>query len=609
MRYAKLPQQQIVDMFNPVNIDFYAGLLGKAQENLDQATLMKSKYLEDVYNQRYIDKEARDMFVQKAEESVANALKADFVNPASVSKEVVKASKMLSPWRMANEKQLEEAKREQELRDRWGSNYIGNSVANMKLIDPQTGLLISPEKIKLIAGNREDLVQALARDNAGLADRVTEIPGEWKTILGGKAYEKKNIKIKGLTEEQRVNDFVKNTGLAKQYMEQMPGFAEAVRASGMNPEEYIAKEIDTWSKQLVKGQETESKYLDNPGWVDKSKSTTIVPGGGLQTYNSSLPSKINKTSSNISKIKAALSPAQAGGFNPSTGQIGRSQSIYTNPALEGYNPIGGVGEAPRAADNTKAWNTVQREFKEVSDKYGTIWKSIWKNHGFPTFKNPKEYTKAQNEFLDQVSLLEEYGLGTTTAYYQDNQDFDNTMATVVSNGLSMSKKEIGDVSSDIFEKGTSGFQVLPRNDGNITMIKNGTPYEIQVLDEDGNPTGVLDSRSTEIMKFQKQLYDKMFDFTDETYSNRLSLEQPVLLKTETGEKVPGIPYYSYKPTTVKGIDNKPIIINQLYVSYLDPATKTWHTIDDDGETSKPISLQEISLENMQILHSIHDKTK
>lgn len=39
MRYTKLPQQQIINTYTPPNVEFYAGILNRAQQNLDNTLL------------------------------------------------------------------------------------------------------------------------------------------------------------------------------------------------------------------------------------------------------------------------------------------------------------------------------------------------------------------------------------------------------------------------------------------------------------------------------------------------------------------------------------------------------------------------------------------
>lgn len=267
-RYRNPIKQELVNMYSPINVGYYKDILDTAQGNLNQATMMGAKFMEDAYGNKYIDPKARDLYIGKAQEMIAQGLNEDFQTPARMASTVLKASQALAPWKNLNEVQLAEAKREQELRDRWGSNYIGNTIANQSLIDPATGQLISPDKIKLIAGNREDLQQAFMKDYAGRANMVRSVDSALYPILGGQYYESKTTKIKGITEDEWRQEFANNPELAKQYMQQMPELARAIQASGVNPEEYLAKELSTISQQLIGGTETDRRQLANRNFID-----------------------------------------------------------------------------------------------------------------------------------------------------------------------------------------------------------------------------------------------------------------------------------------------------------------------------------------------------
>ena len=293
-RYYQRPNNPIVDLTPKVPIEFYSNLMNQAQQNLNQANVTGAAFMTDIYGQEVIDQAARDRAMELGKAPIEQVLDREFVTPAAMAKAVTQASAATADWRNLNAKQLKEAKREQELRDKWGSNYIGNSVLSQRLYNPETGSWIKPDDIKLVAGNREDLVQALARDNAGRADLKREIEGNWKTILGGKAFEKRNTKVTGLTEEERIAEFVNNQAMAKQYLAQMPEFAAAIAASGVDPVDYMTKEIDQWSKQLVRGQEYDSKYLDNADYK---------PNGGLNFPPNAPGYRVTPFTTSVEKVK------------------------------------------------------------------------------------------------------------------------------------------------------------------------------------------------------------------------------------------------------------------------------------------------------------------
>lgn len=415
-RYLKTPQQQFVNMYSPLNMEYYTNAIDKAQQNLNQSSAMQAKFMEDVYGIKHFDEATHKAQVGKVEQAVSGALDDDFVNPANVVKTISKASQGFTPYKNLVERQLEEVKRQQDQKDRWSSNWIGNDVSSMSLTAPETGELISADKIRAISGNREDLTSAFSKDLAGLADKITEIPGGWNTILGGKAYEKKTTKIKGLTESQRVA--LLNEGkLVKQYMEQLPGFAEAVAASGMNPEEYIAKELDTWTKQLVKGEEVDSKYLDNPGWGKAAPTNPLEGSKYVQELSQEEANKSVEDDFNSLKEARKNSKLVADKINNSLGNKALRWSgvgALWNPIINIWNWEGeqlGIKAKLPTIDNkivtpeevqqnaTKAINTLKTT-------YAPIYKKLKSSGNYGNEKTGYNYSKLEDDFLDNIEQIE-----------------------------------------------------------------------------------------------------------------------------------------------------------------------------------------------------------
>jgi len=146
------------------------------------------------------------------------------------------------------------------------------------ILDPTTGELVSPDKIKVIAGNREDLQQAFMKDNAGLASQIRPGKHGYRTINGGSMLEFYENKIKGITEDEWKQKFANNPQLVEQYMNQMPELAKAIEASGQNPKEYLAKELSILSRQLVGGTEEDLQHTVNPLWKEDTEGNHNATG-------------------------------------------------------------------------------------------------------------------------------------------------------------------------------------------------------------------------------------------------------------------------------------------------------------------------------------------
>ena len=254
MRYTKLPQQQIINTYTPPNVEFYAGILNRAQQNLDNAELTKAKYMEDLYNIRSYDEAAKNMVIKQAEDSISNSMNRAFVSSSDVAKAVTKASKFAAPFRNLNALQLEKAALEQQERARLGAGYKGNSVTNMSLIDPATGNWISPDKINLVYGDTEEFTKRFLTETANERDMERYVAGDkWITTANGQLLQRTDIKTKGLTPQEREVKYVNNEDVINYYMNALPGLTQAIAADGDDPKEWYRNNINKLSQGLVGG--------------------------------------------------------------------------------------------------------------------------------------------------------------------------------------------------------------------------------------------------------------------------------------------------------------------------------------------------------------------
>lgn len=622
-RYYNAPKNDIVDLTPKVPIEFYSKIMEQAQQNLNQANATGAAFMTDLYGIEHIDEAARNKAIAMGQEPIAQALDRDFVTPATIASAVSKASQLVNPWRNLNTKQVKEAKREQELRDKWGSNYIGNSVLSQKLYNPETGSWIKPEDIQLIAGNREDLVQALARDNAGRADLKREIEGNWRTILGGKAFEKKNTRVTGLTEAERVAEFVDNQNMAKQYLAQMPEFAKAIAASGIDPVDYMTKEINQWSKQLVKGEDYDSKYLDNPDY-GKTRGNVSYTGAPLKatTYDRGID-KMEGKKSDIQSAREYLNP------NLVKKRWGEDGALMSNSAVSGVNWVGDKVAQLFTGDKNAKLNPLHTLFtdedfvtserkgaevlKDKKDKYRSLYKTIDKSGDFLKYMPDKNFDQAKlsNQeyrnavskardlaFLDAVEKIEATQYSPLTSYDLKDADFDKGMDRAIEVGMKNSTVVRTDNGEEVelpslYAKEKSR-KILPRNDGNLDIIVDGVVHTLDVFDNNGKGTGVVDQRSQNVLKVQKQLYDALWETEDDKIFNTAINygNTPVPVPGYNGT---GIPVYTVERS------NQPGQPNNIMVTYYDPETGTPHEDANGMPLTYPATLAEIAQNTAEIL--------
>ena len=96
-RFLKSPTQAIVPMGTPVDVNFYAGILNKAQSDLERGTAIKAAAIEKFGDMEFSSKEDMDAVVGKAQEMLKGATEGDFVSPSRVTNAVLQANREIMP--------------------------------------------------------------------------------------------------------------------------------------------------------------------------------------------------------------------------------------------------------------------------------------------------------------------------------------------------------------------------------------------------------------------------------------------------------------------------------------------------------------------------------
>ena len=215
-RFIQPQQQQIIPMYTPKNIDFYSGILNKAQGDLERATAMKAAALEKYGDLTAYTQEDRDLTWGAANKDLANVLDADFVSPSRVASAVMETNKKVMPYVQALKAKDKEAQLQRQLRAQWGTDFIGNDVANMAIADA-SGQAVDPSSIRGINYNAEQF-RKMFHESYG-ANLLNKVEGALKS--SGRAGILTRETVKGLTKQ------TKDALLS-------PGSPEAIRLASQN---------------------------------------------------------------------------------------------------------------------------------------------------------------------------------------------------------------------------------------------------------------------------------------------------------------------------------------------------------------------------------------
>lgn len=258
-RYGINPQQTLVNMHTPINTEFYQNLLGKAQQDLTQASGIQAKFLEDVYGQKYLDEATRAREVAKAEQMVAGVLDKDFVSPSQTIKTVSKASQALAPWRNLNERQLELAKEAEAFKLQHGANALMTDPTKVSLTNPD-GSLKSPEQLKFTGLNAEDIDKIFLTSEKGALTSKYD-----KRVKSDIPYKIKIQTVEGLSPEEIQskygNDSEEAVRLAEQQIQATPQILDIFEGNKSKAIEYLKNRNLATAGQF--GQSSTSKYIDD----------------------------------------------------------------------------------------------------------------------------------------------------------------------------------------------------------------------------------------------------------------------------------------------------------------------------------------------------------
>jgi len=270
-RYGNQVNQQFVGMYDPINVDFYSNLLGKAQNDLTQSAGAQAKFLEDVYGQKYIDKATRDAQVTKAEQAVAGALDSDFVSPSKTIKTISKASQELAPWRNLNEKQLELAKQSEAFKLQHGANALMTDPTKISLTNPD-GSLKTPEQLKFTGMNAEDIDKIFKTSEQGILTSKQD-----KRVHSDIPFKYKIETIEGMSPEQIQQRYgeqgTEATKLAEQQIQAAPEILNIFDGDKNKAIEYLRNRNLLTAGQF--GQSVTSKYVDDDWSLFMAKERAI----------------------------------------------------------------------------------------------------------------------------------------------------------------------------------------------------------------------------------------------------------------------------------------------------------------------------------------------
>jgi len=278
-RFLTPPKQELVSMYQPQNIDFYAGILNKAQQDLERGTAIKAAAIEKYGDLEFSSKEDMDAVIGRVQDLLKGATDADFVSPSKVTNAVLQANREVMPGVQAVKAKAKAADMYDRMRVQYGPNFWGGTdPRTQSILDQTTGKYVDPNQFKAVGINAEEVDKLL------LASQQQELNYSYdeptKSDLPG--YLKIN-KYTGLSDDRREKLYRPGTpeaiALAKSQLATMPQLREVFGSDEAALSRLMERNYQTTGNYK---QTVDSQYLTDRNYIDadtkaRLRATQVPP--------------------------------------------------------------------------------------------------------------------------------------------------------------------------------------------------------------------------------------------------------------------------------------------------------------------------------------------
>jgi len=569
-RFLQAPRQEMVSMYQPQNIDFYSGILNKAQQDLERGTAIKAAAIEKYGDMNMYSKEDRDLTIGKVQEMLKGATDADFVSPSKVTNAVMQANATVMPYVQALKMKDKEAQLQRQMRAQFGTDFLGNDVAQMSIAGPD-GQAVNPSDIRGISYNAEQFRKQF-HDTYG-ANLMEKVEGQLKA--SGRAGLLTAETIEGLTKAQKLKML-------------SPGSPEAIRLATENYAN-LPEQVRADMAQLYGGEQGAIDYLQ-----ESNLKTAFDP-----KYNYSLSRQYVGDPSYTKPTEFPSSgeyEGYAGKSYSDTREIPVVSKTYSLDKIGNVRKVVFREGIPTRASLTDVVSA-HRDLVEMSDKYPDLYQ---KAQSFGSTTKDKV-----NHFLDLVSQAErgiiksnskEGALFTSTRWEAGNPDYDaGIMRNLIANSdVEVQGKNGTKTLGEIAEEGA--IPMLEDNGDIILGTKKGNSYRWNVTDD--KMLNSLNTQSQALIKQQKHLYEQRWATAPDTkpYFTGVTSKVP-------GTNVVGYIEYSIKPSN----SEHPNTITKRYVDR--ETGEYFYRGSVDNPIEEPVDFDDITRTNSIILEKVNQVHK
>ena len=217
-RFLKQPQQELVQMGSPIDVDFYSKILEKAQQNRDRAVGMQMDYIEKINNLPIYTEADRAATTGKIQNRLANMLDKSFITPTQMARTVMEINQEITPGIQALKAKDQAAQMYDKMRIQYGANALmGTDPRNIDITDA-SGRYRDPGSYKAVGINLEDIDKRFLTSQGAELSRnrgVTYIQGKGIDVNGIPLGKVQIEEKKGLTPEEIKVKYAPDSPLAR----------------------------------------------------------------------------------------------------------------------------------------------------------------------------------------------------------------------------------------------------------------------------------------------------------------------------------------------------------------------------------------------------------
>ncbi len=165
-RFLKQPQQQLVQMGSPLDVDFYSKILDKSQQNRNQAVGMQMEYVDKINNLPIYTETDRAATTGKVQDRLTKMLDKSFVTPSQMARTVMELNQEITPGIQALKAKDQAAQMYDKMRIQYGANALmGTDPRNIDITDA-SGRYRNPGSYRALGVNLDDVRKNFLLNNA-----------------------------------------------------------------------------------------------------------------------------------------------------------------------------------------------------------------------------------------------------------------------------------------------------------------------------------------------------------------------------------------------------------------------------------------------------------